>query len=686
MNRMLWRAAVLSAFLSCPPIDLPFAAVEETAPASLPDLVAAYDDLDIEPETRAVEGVRLELGHLTALLQSGRASRVSAGGETIGLFFKGKGEFEYVSNDPIEFPVVRFNAERSTALRPEKRGDRLTIKDAFDTLLILSPGSPSLGGQGSAGGSLLEDFNRHRRRFLRDRKSLASHQLALWRLNAPASVFSRAEISGREDIVHLFDPAVERAESLYVLEKLASSDPEIRKWLWPIPISEVPIGRDRRDPAMPHYFLFAVDYTLIASGGREAALSVKETIAPVSEGQRVLSFDFYNVDYDFVGPDQKREPRYHHLRSVKDGSGRLLPFEHRQDALLVDLGAPAPVDRPLRLQFEIDGDFLIRPHRDNYWALGAEPWFPQPESSGQAFTLHSTIKVRKPFVPFAPGRTIARSEEGNYNVVENRIDDPVEHAVALAGKYEYSEQQRSGFTVRVASYAGTNPRAWESLGSLAFEVMDFYQPFLGPFPCTELNIIEINAYGFTQAPPCTMFITKEAFQPALGAKNQYYSRGINKRFAHEIAHQYWGHVVKVPSHEEVWLSEAFAEYCAGMFIKDFEGESSFRQLLTKWRSSAEDSSRTAPIALATRIRIKDDYYVSYVARDALLYAKGAWLLARLHAGMEDESFRTFLRSYQSLFRWKFGSTKHMVGMLKAVTGKDYAGFFERNYWGTEMPE
>ena len=49
-----------------------------------------------------------------------------------------------------------------------------------------------------------------------------------------------------------------------------------------------------------------------------------------------------------------------------------------------------------------------------------------------------------------------------------------------------------------------------------------------------------------------MFITKEAFDP-LVETNQFFTQGINERFAHEIAHQYWGIVVKMPSHEEQWL-------------------------------------------------------------------------------------------------------------------------------------
>ena len=48
-------------------------------------------------------------------------------------------------------------------------------------------------------------------------------------------------------------------------------------------------------------------------------------------------------------------------------------------------------------------------------------------------------------------------------------------------------------------------------------------------------------------------------------------------------------------------------------------------------------------------------------------------------------FLTFLKSYQKSFRWKFGSTKTVAGMLKFLTKKDYEPFFEANYWGTGMP-
>jgi len=56
------------------------------------------------------------------------------------------------------------------------------------------------------------------------------------------------------------------------------------------------------------------------------------------------------------------------------------------------------------------------------------------------------------------------------------------------------------------------------------------------------------------------------------------------------------------------------------------------------------------------------------------------------ASLGDDTFLTFLKSYQKSFRWKFGSTKTVAGLLEFLTKKDYRSFFEVNYWGTGIPD
>jgi aminopeptidase N len=346
---------------------------------------------------------------------------------------------------------------------------------------------------------------------------------------------------------------------------------------------------------------------------------------------------------------------------------------------------------PAKIRFEISGDFLIRPAGDNFWLLGVKPWFPQPDFGAQYFTLRTTTRVKRPFIAFAPGKTVSRRTEGDENVLETKVDNPVQFAIVLAGRYEFEEETREGVTVRVASYGMKNGRAIKQLTDLAFGIIAYYQTFLGPFPFPEFNILEINDFGFGQAPPGVVFITKEAFNPLGGESgigeislNQLFSQGANERFAHEIAHQYWAHVVKMPSEEEQWLSESFAEYCAALFLKHFKGQATYDNLVRGWRARAADATGVAPIPLGSRV-YNSDSLTRFLIRTGLIYDKGAYLLATLHKELGDQTFLTFLKSYQKSFRWKFGSTRNVAGLLQWLTKKDYAPFFEANYWGTGLP-
>jgi aminopeptidase N len=167
---------------------------------------------------------------------------------------------------------------------------------------------------------------------------------------------------------------------------------------------------------------------------------------------------------------------------------------------------------------------------------------------------------------------------------------------------------------------------------------------------------------------------------------QLFSQGINERFAHEIAHQYWGHVVKMPSYEEQWITESFAEYSAALFLKAYRSPSVYKSIVKQWQRRAATATDAAPIALSNRVYISNDARMRWEIRTGLLYGKGPLVLAALHKELGDETFLTFLKSYQKSFAWKFGSTKTLAGLLQFMTKKDYMPFFDKYYWGTEMPK
>lgn len=659
-------------------------ALAAAEPSALTETIERFDHLAVG-EAVSASGLRLAAGRISCLLKSGRAAPVRAGENVVGLFFEGDGAMEYLSADPIEAPVVVFDAKKASDLEPEKTEKGIVLRDSFHRLLWLAQGQPLPALSGGAAAPLADAFARQREKFLRMHAPPLSHDFALQRLDAPEAPLVWAEMDGgREDLLYVLDGADDASEGIASLGRSESNDPEMRKFLWLIPLSHQPIGRDRRDPPRPRYRLTDVDLQLSASAGNDAKLTVVETLVPVGRPLRALRFDLESTIYARVGANLGT--RSERVQSVTDAEGRSLSFDHRLDELVVELAGPAEPGKPFQLRFEIDGDFLVRPRGDNYWELGIRPWFPQPPLAGQGYTFHAVVRVKKPFVPFASGRTLRRAEEGGENVLETRIEKPVQFAVILAGRYDMEEEVRDGVTIRVATYALDNPRGRKQLIRVAAEIIGYYTELLGPFPFPEFNILEINDYGFGQAPPGTMFITKEAFDPLVGDMDKFSAQGIVKTFAHEIAHQYWGIVVRIPGREEQWLAESFAEYCAGLFLRDRRNEAGYRSLVKRWRRGAAFAADAAPISLANRVWISGDALRRSEIRAGLLYDKGPLLLAALHAELGDEAFRAFLSACQRAFAWQFGSTKEFAALLQERTRKDYGPFFEKYYWGTEMPK
>src|SRR5450759_5044271 len=70
-------------------------------PEPFSDSVQVWSALSLR-ESRPVQGVKLAIGHVTLTLAAGDAAYVVAGGETVGLFFRGDGTLDYIYADRVE--------------------------------------------------------------------------------------------------------------------------------------------------------------------------------------------------------------------------------------------------------------------------------------------------------------------------------------------------------------------------------------------------------------------------------------------------------------------------------------------------------------------------------------------------------------------------------------------------------
>jgi len=648
-----------------------------------------YEEVDLGKVSAIVSAFRVGHGQLTLTGQQIRVTPIQAKGQTLGLYFQGSVQMDYRTTNTLEFPRLEYNLTNCTNLKPGVMDGTRIVRDVVTEGILwgsvqempflntLSGGVPPEGTQSA--------FLSLRKRYARADMAPLAHILSLAG-DGPAPF--AAELRGDEQWVYAHDSRDTGEQTLLLLLGWRNSDltslvSDLKGLLRPFIISRQNEARNWKQPQVPPYQLSHVRMDLAALKNDTVTLKVEETITPLRSGFQHLQFDLLQTTYAWLG--RGLEPRYLHLRKVTDEKGRALGFSHQHGQLLVGLMEPTLAKVPFKLSFEIDGNFLVRDDNDDKWDLRPGDWFPTPGMGGQYYTLDARIAVQKPLLPMASADTVSRSTEGEFNILNVKSGKPISFFSVTGGKFKVTEETRNGLTVRVANYAMVNSQTPRVI-QLTFDVIEFYEKILGPFPLKELTIVEQNDWGYGQAPAGLIYITKEAFNQTHNVVNQLFSRGINARFAHEIAHQYWGTQVKMPSPEEQWITESFAEYTSALFMLRAKGKDYYDRMVQEWYLAAKESNDHGTIPFANELHNEGVPAQSRIDRRNLIYDKGAYLLYLIHQQIGNQDFVTFLRSCQASFRWKFATTENVNGLLKVVAKRDFADFLNQNYWGQGLPE
>ena len=159
------------------------------------------------------------------------------------------------------------------------------------------------------------------------------------------------------------------------------------------------------------------------------------------------------------------------------------------------------------------------------------------------------------------------------------------------------------------------------------------------------------------------------------------SSGTVNLIAHEIAHQWFGDSVTESTWSDLWLSEGFATYFAGLFIQKVEGEEAFQTYMKQTAETAlayEKENRT-PIF----DRDTEDLFKLLNGNN---YQKGAWVLHMLRSRLGDEPFFRGIRNYYLAHKDANASTEDLRAALEKESGKDLRGFFSRWVYESGHPQ
>lgn len=236
-----------------------------------------------------------------------------------------------------------------------------------------------------------------------------------------------------------------------------------------------------------------------------------------------------------------------------------------------------------------------------------------------------------------------------------------------------------------------------------------YNAFFGKLPFERFALSQQPFGSFGQAWPTLIYMPYTAFIDTTQRVQLFGISGGTDTFwkyvePHELAHQWWGHIVGWNSYHDQWMSEGFSEFSASLYvqyvIKDPNKVTQFWEDQRKLIIQSSPATKglkpytVGPVSQGYRLQSGK---TGAVPRN-LIYPKGAYILHMLRMMMydnktHDQRFSAMMNNFIKTHYNKDISNddfkeivdKHMTpGMDLGANGKmDW--FFNQWVYGTEIP-
>ena len=640
-------------------------------------------------------------------LESGsvRLQQPTPAGVVTGMAFEGRGRFRMAIADPVELEQLRrFTGE-----------EELESLDEEFTKLVLRTGDPKVleGLAPGAGSFKTHPLARERHDFwLRIRRLDADARVTSAILNA-GEEFLRVDVKTARFGWLTYDYTSRRHEEVR-LEHFNKAYSFLEQWL------SLDTREERDASGRPGRF-----------EGRDLDVEHVDVVARLlrlgkdpgtSETSRfTINGDFtVRVDFATLRPGLRALQFYLHpfaeVKSVRDESGAELDFLRdrigkRSNALdnriydhsLVVL-TPEPVAPGAGRSLEFEYEFEVR----NF--MPGRAWYPGVDTIDTALRdLHTArleVTTREKYDVRAMGELEEERTEKGLVTRSWRLERPVKMATfASAHKVRESRLEAEGLPEVIVFSTPVGSGSEERLGEIAADVqraVGFFERLLGVELPTERLQTTLIQGSHGQAFDGFLHLAEEAaFRDRTGPVEMF--------IAHEVAHQWAGHLVGWGSYRDQWLSEGLAQYLALLYMKENveRGDELFQEAVGAHADEITGSikSRFSPFSrgqlpldnklAARRVGPIGHGYRAVVGEApggylTQTYRKGALVfhmlhtLARLRTG-SDEAFFALLRDFFTSNVGGYPTTDDFRAAVERHLDGEWDWFFEQWVYGAAVP-
>ena len=373
-------------------------------------------------------------------------------------------------------------------------------------------------------------------------------------------------------------------------------------------------------------------------------------------------------------------------------------FVQQDGKLDVMLAAPAQQGRMLTISVTYSGvpedGLILTKDKDgnpsaigDNWADRVHNWIPCLDHPSAKASVRFTVTAPAddPVVANGAMESVVRNADATKTWIYNETK-PISpyNMVVVAGRFATATLNANA-PVPISYYVtqSSGKFAEQAFSPAAPSVLTFSN-LIAPYPYKKLAlIVGATKFGGMENANTIVFMP-DFFDNFLTAKTRsrlYNIPSWNEEvIAHEIAHQWFGDSVTEKTWADLWLSEGFATYFAGLFLEKNEGPEVFRSYMKDKAKRYLDyeKKRRAPIYDTQTEKLFD-------LLNPNNYEKGAWVLHGLRGLVGDKAFFAGLRDYYELHKESTASTEDLRTSLEKSSGKDLKAYFARWVYGAGHP-
>ena len=320
------------------------------------------------------------------------------------------------------------------------------------------------------------------------------------------------------------------------------------------------------------------------------------------------------------------------------------------------------------------------------WPNRVHHWLPVLDHPSAKATVTFNITAPADQEVVANGRLDHVTSSGTLRTWSYSEGVPIPPYCMMIGVGQFAKVQSAERAVTPLSYyVPMSERELAQKGfSPAAPVLEFFSQTVTRYPYEKLAlIVGATRYGGMENSSAIVFTSTIFNRPTRAGTSKAFGvpAGNVTLIAHEIAHQWFGDSVTESTWSDLWLSEGFATYFAGLFVQRYESEEAFQQYM-------KDASRQV-------FNYEKEHRTPIFDRDTenlmeLLnpnnYQKGAWVLHMLRSNLGDAAFFRGIRAYYEAHKSSVATTEDLRAALEKSSGKDLRAFFARWVYDTGHPQ